>query len=186
MEQALSEQVRAAIERHQQVRLAREGIAARNVHCFPFQMAGELLLVQEVDDFALDGYAVLRLRDVTEVRSGECERFCERVLEGEGVLAQVRPPEPPVALASWPALFASLQAAPWPLVILDSEEYEDEPMYVGRVVGAGADAVSFRYVDALGAWDAEPDGIPYEDITAVRFGDRYTTILARYIPPPAA
>lgn len=186
MEQSLSEQIHAAIARRQQVRLTRPGIAARNVHCFPLHLEGELFLVQEVNDLELDGYSVLRLRDVTEVRNGQHERFAERVIEGEGVLAQVRPPEPPVALASWTILFQSIAAARWPLVILDCEEYDDEPMYVGRVVEAGAATVSFRCVDALGVWDAAPDDVPYEQITAVRFGDRYTTILARYVPPPDA
>jgi hypothetical protein len=32
-------------------------------------------------------------------------------------------------------------------------------------------------------WDEETESIPYDGITSARFGDRYTTVLARYVHP---
>ena len=94
-------EIQSAISRRAQVRLDRDEISARHVHGFPLRLESDLLLVHEVNDFRLDGYVVLRLRDITWVRDGECERFCEEVLKGEGHLAQVgEPPHPLLSAAA--------------------------------------------------------------------------------------
>lgn len=69
-------------------------------------------------------------------------------------------------------------------MMLDCEELEDDTvLYVGRVMGADDESVLFRYVDPPGVWDEEAERIPYQSITSVRFGDRYSTVLARYVNP---
>src|SRR5215216_1943708 len=98
---SIAEQLGRAIAMRQQVRLAREAIGAANVHGFPLEVSDQLVLLAQVEDWRLDGYTLVRLGDVSEVRSGELERFSERVLEGEGELARLGPPSPPVPMASW-------------------------------------------------------------------------------------
>ena len=171
------EQVRAAAARRGYLRVEREAVAARRMYGFVLAASDELMLMQEIYDFTPDGYAIVRLRDVTAIRDGESERFDERVLEGEGV--RVAPPQSAIDVASWRTVFASLAGGEWPLVLVESES--DGDVWVGRVLGAGDTAAWFHYVSPVGVWDAEPEEIDYDDVTLVRFGDRYTTVLARYV-----
>jgi hypothetical protein len=186
------EQIERAIAARQQVRFARghvESPSISSVYGFPLAVGDELVLVQVVSDWALDGWTILRLADVTDVRSSEFDRFAERVLAGEGELARVAPPVPDVPVASWGAAFRALLAPSGgaaPLVIVHQEEYDGEPMDVGPIVGVRDDAVLLRYVDAAGVWDDEPTEIPLADVTRVEFGDRYSTVFAKYAGPPPA
>lgn len=58
-------ELQGAIERREQIRVQREDLVAPNVHGFPFGFEGDWLLLQELDNFQLDGYTLLRLRDIT-------------------------------------------------------------------------------------------------------------------------
>jgi hypothetical protein len=173
------EQLRAAVARREFVRVAREAVTAERIHGFVLAASDALLLMQEFRDFTPEGWAVVRLRDVTGARSDANERFAERVLEGEGI--RVSSPPSTLELDSWATVFASLLRGEWPLVLVEREDAGDDgDIWVGRLLGAGETAAALRYVNPLGVWDAGVDDIDYDDVTVVRFGDRYTTVLARY------
>ena len=159
--------------------LKREAIDAIRVDGFPIAIGPELVLLAAVGDWQLDGYAIVRLVDITLVRSEEYERFTERVLEGEGELARVAPPTPPVPVDSWLTVFGALRAS-GRYVLVHEEEYEDEPMSIGPVVGVRAESVLVHYVDATGEWEEEPSEIPFADITRVQVEDRYSSVFGRY------
>ena len=172
------EQVRAAAARQGYVCLKRDAVTERRIRGFVLAVSDELMLMQEVYDFTPDGYVIVRLRDVTGVRDGDYERFDARVLEGEGFRAV--PPPTAIDLASWRTVFASLARGEWPLAVVEDESDVDA-LVVGRVLGAGETAAAFHYVSPVGVWEAEPEEIDYDEVTRVCFGDRYTTVLARYV-----
>lgn len=172
------EQLRAAAARHGYVCVARDAVTERRIRGFVLAMSDELVLMQEIYDFASDGYVIVRLRDVTGVRDGDYERFDARVLAGEGIRAER--PRKAIDPSSWRTVFASLAGGGWPLALVESENGDDGDFWVGRVLGAGETSVAFHYVSPVGVWDAEPEEIEYDDVTRVCFGDRYTTVLARY------
>lgn len=178
---AVLEQLRDAVARRAYVRVARDALGPFATDGFALAMGDDLLLMLQVRDFDPDGWAIVRLRDVTAVREGDNERFTARVLAAEGVDAAL--PEPPVDVSSWQAVFAALAAGPWPLVRVEGEEPEgDGDVWVGRVLRAGDESATFRYVSPRGRWD-EPEAIPYDDVTLLTFGDGYTTVLARHVEP---
>lgn len=168
------------------VRIEREAIQAEAVTGFPLVVGADLLLLQRLDDFDLAGYALLRVADVTDVVTSEVERFTERVLRDEDQLRLIRPPRPEVPAGEWTEVFAAL-ADTRRVVIVESEDFDDEEFYIGRIVGLTRDAVIFHHFDAVGVWDDEPTAIPFAEITRVRFDERYTTVFEPYIgEPPSA
>lgn len=169
----------SAREARQMVCLKRDAIDATRVHGLPLVLGPELVLLAAVPDWQLDGYAIVRIADITNVRSDEYERFAERVLEGEGELARLAPPEPAVPIDSWLAAFEALRASGRYLLVHE-EGYEDEPMSIGPVVGLRAESVLVHYVDAAGEWEEEPSEILFADITRVQFDDRYSAVFGRY------
>lgn len=172
------EQLRAAAARQGYVCVARDAVTERRIRGFVLAMSDELVLMQEIYDFASDGYVIVRLRDVTGVRDGDYERFDARVLAGEGIRAA--PPSTAIHLASWRTVFESLSGGAWPLAVVEDETDAEVALWAGRVLAAGETSVAFHYVSPVGAWEAEPEEIEYDDVTRVCFGDRYTTVLARY------
>ena len=184
VELSAREPLERARSARQMVRLERERIAASSVYGFPLDVGPELALLAVVPEWRLDGYAIVRLADITHVRCDDYERFTERVLEGEGDLARLAPPAPAVRVGSWAQAFEDLRQS-GRFVKAHEEEYENEPMSIGPIVGVRDHAVLLHYVGATAQWDAEPSEILFDDVTRVEFDDHYTTVFSRYaeVPP---
>jgi hypothetical protein len=92
------------------------------------------VLLQQFHDFCPDGFTALRLRDITEIRSGEYERHWERMVEAEGLLDQVGAPED-VSLEDTSHLLKALHQR-GQNVIVECEDPEDdiEDFYIGQVL----------------------------------------------------
>ncbi|HEU4697630.1 MAG TPA: hypothetical protein VFS40_00465 [Gemmatimonadales bacterium] len=176
-------EIERALATHELVRVEREEIDAEPVTGFVLDHGPELLLLHRLDDFDLAGYALLRLEDLTAVQADDVEEFTLRVLRDEGQLPYVGPPDPPVPTTSWGDAFRALEAAR-KIVIVESEDYEQEEFYIGRIVRVQDDAVVLHHFDAIGTWDEEPTAIRFADVTRVRFDERYTTVFEPYVGEP--
>jgi hypothetical protein len=176
-------EVERALAGHELLRIERDDIDAEPVTGFVVERGPELLLLHRLDDFDLAGYALLRLDDVTAARSEDVEAFTVRVLRDEDQLRHVGPPDPPVPVSSWGDAFEALRASRR-IVIVESEEFEQEEFYIGRIVRVQDDAVVVHHFDAIGTWDDEPTAIRFADITRVRFDERYTTVFEPYVGEP--
>ena len=163
----------------QVVYLQREAITAPRVDGVPLAIGPELVLLAVVQDWRFDGYAIVRLADITAVRSNEYERFTEQVLEGEGEMARAVLPTPAVPVSSWSEAFEALRAS-GRYILVHEEEYEEEPMSVGPVVDVRDEVVLLHYVGATAEWDEEPSEIEFANVTRVQFDDRYSTVFARH------
>jgi hypothetical protein len=186
--------LRRAIARRESVKIARTGPSQPNVYGFPLAIGRTLVLLHALTDFDLDGFQVLPLRLVTDVRSGEYERFLERVLRDEGTLREVwpargKPHRADLPLAGWPELFRALGPSE-ELVIVECEDREpdgeEQDFFIGPVIGVTDDAVGVHHFDATATWDPSPSAVPFDEITRVRFDERYIRVFARYVGEPPA
>ena len=143
-----------------------------------------LVLVHQFHDFYPEGYAALRLEDITSIRSGPYERVWERMLEAEGLIAGLRLANPP-RLSSVRELLIDLSTRR-ETVIVECEDLEDaiEDFYIGRILDVGADTLHFANFDALGNWDAEAHAIALDEITIVQFATPYARTFARHLERP--
>lgn len=150
---------------------------------FPLAMGGKLLLLRDVNPDVLlpDGYVLVRLQDVTGVRSAEWDRSVERALAQEG-----RVPDPADApalrLDGWAAALGELHARGEPLA-LDCED-EEEGYYLGAITTLDHQGIDVRHITTEGAWEDEDWSVDYDTITRVVFRSRYVEVFSRLAGPP--
>jgi hypothetical protein len=164
-------------------RITRAGQSSVHDHGFILDLSATLVLFHYEFDFRLDGYSVVRVADITAVRSGQYERFTERVFRKEGLIDAVGLDDPP-DLTDWRALLFGLKQLKRN-VIVECEFNDDErdEFYIGRIERVNQASFSLRHFDALGRWDAAPTQIRYESVTKVRFAERYIEVFSRHLRP---
>jgi hypothetical protein len=70
-------------------------------------------------------------------------------------------------------------------VIVECENDADADFCIGVGTGVSSDAVGVHQFDAKAVWDSAPT-VRYDDITRVRFDERYTHVFGRYVGEPPA
>lgn len=170
--------IQRAIDRGESVRLARAGLARSSWYGFPLALDDELVLLRSLHDFAVNGFAVLRLRDVTGVHSGDAERFFERVLRAEGALdaaGAVRP----VPLGGWPAVLEAVRAR-YRHAIVECERADGGEFYLGELAAVDDDEVALHFIAVTGTREVALTRVPLDEVTLVRFDERYVNLFGRY------
>ncbi len=163
-----------AIAQQQPVALQRKKLGAPPLYCVPLSLSERLLLVALYADFQPDGYEVVRLRDITEIRGDARTAFHARIMTQEGVLAKLT--APPVPLIDFGALLAALGEQREPVIVEDG----GKGFLLGTIEKAGKSKLRVRYIGTDGQVDPDTTRIPYEDIASVHFGGRYLNLVARY------
>ncbi len=138
------------------------------------QSPGLLLLHQEYD-FQFDGYVAMRTKDITLCTSSESGDYCERLMRREGLWERVPQWVKKLSIGGWPELVADLVGK---VVILEDEVRES--FSIGPLLEAHAKHAVIHYFDGCGRLE-DIEKVPYSRITLVRFGDRYSTIHAKYL-----
>lgn len=149
-----------------------------DVKGFLLEAGEEWILVNEVSDFHLNGYCLVRRQDVESVRRGRYERILEAILRREGVRPVSRL-DLPLRLDQTDELFLDLLSLEQN-VIIEGELEEAEFFYIGRLVRAGRKSLSIHHFDASGHWDPIPSLVNYEHITRVTFGSEYISVFSKY------
>ncbi|HEU4880823.1 MAG TPA: hypothetical protein VFT45_01220 [Longimicrobium sp.] len=150
---------------------------------FPLTLGSRLLLLREVNAELLlpDGFAVVRLQDVAEVRCTEWEQAVQRALAGESRLPDPAD-TPAVRLDGWAGMLADLHAGGEP-VSLECEDDEDA-YFLGIITAVGAESVDLLHVSADGRYDDEPWTVDHDGITRVVFRSRYVQVFSRLAGDP--
>jgi hypothetical protein len=159
--------------------ITREIIDINAIDCIPLILGQDLLLVQYLFDFQLDGYMIIRIKDITFIRSDDIERFSEFILKKEGILSQIK--EPPISnLESWGVVFEELKVL-GKNIIIECEDIEDGDFYLGEIIKVKNNSVLLLCFDAVGEWDQEAIEILFKDITSVSFNKRYIITISKYV-----
>lgn len=149
----------------------------------PLSVTDEIILLQEVREFHLDGYLVLPLSNVRGVRMKESEAVTQRILEAEGALKNLGLADP-VCLSSFAEFFGSLQASNI-LVSIETTErvgkWMEDFFVLGRVTHVRENAVIMQPFDALGCWGDSAQKIPFRRILSVAFNNEYLNVFAKYL-----
>lgn len=172
------------VDARTKVRLTR-GFPSEPLHNgFVLALGREWVLLHQFHDFYPEGYTAIRVKDITDIRSGEYERHWERMLAAEGLLDKVAVHNG-VSLENVSQMLRSLQAFGHNVIVECEDRAEDvEDFYIGQILSVDEDSVSFANFDGLGHWDDLPDAIPFEEITKVQFDTPYVQTFSKYLEGP--
>ena len=133
----------------------RDGVDENSIQGFVLGVSDELVMLQYVYDFKLDGLMVLRTVDISELDRSKTDEFQEGLLQVEGLLQAV-PFDYSIDLSTWPTAIAGL-AEDYPLLIVERELLDEPDLAIGRVLEIGAEEVHLKYFTGAANWLEEPD-----------------------------
>lgn len=158
-------------------RLWRENIEAGHFDGYVLDATPELLLLAVVNGaIRLDGFAVLRTADLTDVQvPTPYHDFQQRALELRGE----SPTVPEIDLTSFVSVIRSA-ASRFPLITVRCEVEHSDSCYIGRVLDLNDERLLLTYIDPNARWDLDrPDRFLIADITRIDFGGQYEDALYR-------
>ncbi len=137
---------------------------------------------QQLRDFAFDGFALLRPRDIEAVRCDEADAFFQKIMDKEGLLDQVGCPRG-IPLDSLGAALAHFAELDEPLIVeCERDDPDDEDgFFLGAVTEVEGDTAWILEFDALGQWAEQEVGAPLADITCVQFDTPYLRVFSKYV-----
>jgi hypothetical protein len=148
-----------------------------NIHCMPIKISEKMLYALNFFDFLPDGFIVVRLEDIKEVRYNDACEYFEDIVKQEGALEQIQNALP-ILLDDWRNVFTSLKDAGL-IAIVDIGK--ENCVNVGKIVDASNQDVVMRCFSPAGIWDNEEWEEPYTNITSIRFLSHYTQIYSKYL-----
>ena len=177
----MQEKLKKIYDKKQLVQIKREKIAHHNDHGFILGLSPELVLLQNCGEFTLDGYSVIQISDMTSLRSNKYERFFEKMLKSEGTFDEVGIAHS-LNLDSWQSLLQGLKKLNKNVIIeCEVGDEEEDELFIGKLTRVNRKSVSLLYFSALGKWDDEPTIIPFDEITKVRFDEKYINVFSKYL-----
>jgi hypothetical protein len=139
----------------------------------------DFILMQNTDNFDVDGYSIFPVKSIAEVRFTNNEKYYDRIMHAEGLKSKVVR-EHKIDLTSWTSIFRSIKTLGLN-VIIENEDPQDESFDIGPITKATKTAVYVRYFDAQGYLDKEPTKIAFDLITITKFNERYTNIFSKHL-----
>ena len=166
------------------VSVRRDDIDGNSIQGYVLAVSDQLVALQHISDFRLEGLMILRLDDLTEVECSAASRFHNELLVREG-LVQAVPFGKPFDLESWPAIIGQLSRE-FSLVILECEALHEPAFAIGRIHGLSADTVDLEYFDGVGEWEEEMVEIEVADISCCQVDTNYLNVYRRHFERIAA
>jgi hypothetical protein len=166
------------------VSIHRSEIDDNSIQGFILASSEELVVLQYVYDFNLDGLMVLRVADITEVRHSTTDKFQKGLLEQEGLMQRV-PFGADFDLRNWKSVIAQLSKE-YPLMILECEALEETDFAIGRVLKTTQASVQFQYFSGAANWAEEAETLKFKDITCCQVGTNYVNVYQRHFERQAS
>jgi len=168
-----------AMQQKNMMVLYRDELVAPEYAGVPVAVENELVVLQRLTNFVLDGYCALRTGDITEVEQMDDVPFLKKVMAGEKLYDAVKAPG--FACRGWQELLEGIMAQYGGWAAVECEGNPEESLYfLGRVQKVDNRYLTMKRVDALGNWLSDPLVLPLDDVTLVSFGDRYLEIFRKY------
>ncbi len=151
-----------------------------NILGFILAMSKDFLLIQVEEEFYLNGYAIIRKDRFDSIRVSKVEKFLKKILKKAGILKKDLGLKKQPALTSWETIFSDLKKLDY-YAIVECEDLPEPTFTIGEIAKVAKKSVGIRYFNPEGVIDQKPTKVKYEDITLVKFDDRYTKMYRKYL-----
>ncbi len=159
------------------ISVRRKRVDSHFIQGFPLAVSERLVLLQYVYDFHIDGFMLLRLRDISDWKIGDTNMFQRRLLLEEGVFDQVQF-DFMAPIDSFPEFLRSLP--PTELVIVESERTDPPAMHIGTIASADSRTVAINYITGIARQEDTPRQMVVRDIASCRIRTNYISFYQRH------
>ena len=160
------------------ISLRREAIDSNKIQGFVLGSSDQLVLLQYIYDFNLDGLMILRTSDISKIVRSKTEEFQEQLLVEEGLFSAV-PFGYNVDLTNWRSAVNDLRGE-HSIFILECELLDDPDFAIGRILDVGDEQVCVNYFTGAANWLEERVPLKYNDITSCQVATNYANVYQRY------
>lgn len=180
MEEEILQQLTTAKDKKNLLAVYRDDLAFSTDYVgFPVAIGKELCIFARENDFQLDGYAALRLEDITLTEAVDDNGFMKKLLTGEKLYEKATAPRLTGA-DSWKALLDGVQASFGGWLTVESETEEEPAFAMGLISRLDSNFLYLRQVEPDGSFHQETTTVPLQDILTVTFGGRYVETYRKY------
>lgn len=160
------------------VSIRRDQIDGNSIQGFILGFSDELLLIQYVYDFRLDGLMVLRTADITAIKCGATDEFQKDLLITEQLFREVDF-DSSFDLRDWRSILTQFSGR-YRLIILEDEQPGDGLFLIGEIQKIAKNNAWLRHFSGAGNWDREPTKLPFSRITSCQVGTNYLNVYQRH------
>ncbi|MCR9199962.1 MAG: hypothetical protein NXI04_15105 [Planctomycetaceae bacterium] len=159
------------------VAIRRESIDTRLIQGIILQFSNDLLLLQYVHDFHLDGRLVVRREDITEIRCRSTDIFQRQLLIDSRMFDQIDF-QVSLDLTSFTSLLN--HQAGTPIVIIEREQPDNASFWIGQHLGSTSHNIRLREFTGSGRWFEDPTDVPANEVTCCQLNTNYIQFYADY------
>lgn len=173
--------IKKNIENLDEVKIKRMRIGSEDLNAIPLAIGQNLVLLQDLYDFSLDGYTIIRIKDITSIIVTKSQLFSQFILKEEGILNQII--KPSISnFDNWRNVLTELSVLD-NNIIVESENLETSKFFIGKIECIDKASLFLLHFNGAGEWDKEPTEILFKDITSINFNSRYIKVISKYVKP---
>lgn len=160
------------------VDIRRKNIDPNTIQAFILEVSRNLVLLQYVYDFNLDGLMVLRVSDISQVRCSQTEQFQRELLKDEKLFEKVDF-SISIDLTDWKAAISCLRSH-YEYFIFENESPNDSMFLIGKIHKMTSRSIHVNHFSGTGQWEKHSTVMKFHDITACRVNTNYINVYQRY------
>jgi len=148
---------------------------------FILGFSDDLIFLQYVYDFNLDGFKVIRRSDIEEIKSDEADIFYTQMMKDDGLYQKIDFSRD-YDVKDWNTVLSTI-AKYYKFVIIEDEIDENKNSFlfvIGKVQKIKKNGVSILGFSGDAEWHDSPTDIEYEKITCITMGSDYANAYERY------
>jgi hypothetical protein len=157
--------------------VAKDTVIKSNGYIVDF--SDNFVLLQETDDFDVDGYAIFPIETIPEILYSNNDKYYDKIMNLEGIIDSIQNKHK-IDLTSWVTVMQSIKKLGFN-VIVENEDPDDDSFDIGPITKISKSSVYVRYFNPQGFLDEKATKINWNLITVVKFDDRYTNIFSKYL-----
>ena len=149
---------------------------------FILAFSKDFLLLQVDNEFALNGYAIIRKGQFDSIRCNKYDKTQKKIYKAEGLMDNSYVIDKNISLKNWQDNFTDLKKNDYH-VIIECEDKEEPLFDIGPIKRILKNSVSIQYYDPTGQLENKLTSRKYADITIVKFDDNYSKTFRKYLKP---